>query len=61
MVEKAKQARTYRSEIAASVHEMMEGIHDAGLLDKQIMREFDESCLVPALPMVPKGIKTTKE
>jgi DNA-binding transcriptional regulator YiaG len=51
VVEKTKQAKTYRSEIAASVHEMMEGVYDAGLIDKQTMREFDESCLSPALPI----------
>ncbi len=51
MVEKVKPTKIYRSEIAASVHEMLEGVYDAGLIDKQTMREFDESCLSPALLM----------
>jgi putative transcriptional regulator len=62
VVEKTtKQTRTYRSEIAASVHEMMEGVYDAGLIDKQTMREFDESCPSPALPIAPKEIKAIRE
>jgi putative transcriptional regulator len=54
---KPKEVRTYRSEIAASVHEMMEGVYDAGLIDKQTMREFDASCLSPAPPMAPQEIR----
>lgn len=61
MVEKTKQIRTYRSEIAASVHEMMEGVYDVGLIDKQTMREFDESCLSPALPKAPEEIRTIRD
>ena len=45
MVERPKQPGTYRSEIAASVHKMMEGVYGAGLIDKQTMRQFDETCL----------------
>ena len=56
MVERTKQTRTYRSEIAASVHEMMEGVFNVGLIDKQTMRAFDELCLSPALPMAPEEI-----
>jgi len=60
-VQKAKPAKTYRSEIAASVHEMMEGVYDAGLIDKRTMREFDESCLAPAQPMAPEEIRAIRE
>lgn len=61
MVEKAKRTRAYRSEIAASVHEMMEGAYDAGLIDKQTMRSFDDSCLSPALPLAPEEIRAIRE
>lgn len=57
----AKQGRTYRSEIAASVHEMIEGFHEAGLVDKQTMREFDASCLAPVEPFLPEEIKAIRE
>ena len=36
---KAK-AKTYKSEAMAAVHEMMEGLHDAGSIDKRTMREL---------------------
>lgn len=39
-------SRKYRSEIAASVHEMVQGFERAGLVSKQTMREFDARCLV---------------
>lgn len=58
---KAKQGRAYRSEIAASVHEMVEGFHDAGLVDKQTMREFDASCLSLVEPFLPEEIKAIRE
>ena len=38
-------AKTYRSRILAAVHEAMQDAHDAGVVDKKTMREFDESCL----------------
>jgi DNA-binding transcriptional regulator YiaG len=37
-----KTIRSYGSEIAAAVHEMVEGFHDAGLLNKETMDEFDK-------------------
>ena len=40
--------RTYKSEALAAVHEMIEGLHEAGAVDKQTLREFDEACLAPA-------------
>jgi DNA-binding transcriptional regulator YiaG len=31
-----------RSGAFAAIHEMMEGLHEVGAIDKQTMREFDE-------------------
>lgn len=45
MTEKA--ASAYESEIAGAIHEMVEGFHEAGVVDKQTMRKFDELCLTP--------------
>jgi putative transcriptional regulator len=39
----------------------MEEAYDAGLIDKQTMREFDESSLSPALPMAPGEVKAIRE
>lgn len=57
---KAK-AKTYKSEAMAAVHEMMEGLHDAGSIDKRTMREFDEACLAPAPALSPDEIKAIRE
>lgn len=38
----------YKNEPMAAVHEMMEGFHQSGAIDKQTMREFDDACLRPA-------------
>lgn len=53
--------RTYRSEALAAVHEMMEGLHEAGAIDKRTLREFDETCLVPATPLQPEEIRAIRE
>ena len=57
---KAK-AKTYKSEALAAVHEIMEGLHDAGSIDKRTMREFDEACLAPAPVLAPEEIRAIRE
>lgn len=57
---KAK-AGTYKSEAMAAVHEMMEGLHEAGRIDKRTMREFDEACLAPAPVLTPEQIRAIRE
>ena len=37
--------KSYRSKIAAAVHETMADMHEAGLISKATMRGFDASCL----------------
>ncbi|PSC03232.1 transcriptional regulator [Alsobacter soli] len=54
-------SKTYRSEIAAAVHEMVEGFHDAGLVDKQTMCQFDASCIATAEPLPPEEIRALRE
>jgi putative transcriptional regulator len=53
--------KMYKSEAMASVHEMMEGFHHAGSIDKQTMREFDEACLTPAPILTPEEIRAIRE
>lgn len=57
----AKTVKVYRSEIAAAVHQTVEDIHEVGLVDKQTMREFDQSCLAPAKALPPEEIKAIRE
>ncbi len=39
--------KQYRSEAMAAIHETAEGLHSVGLVDKQTMRRFDDTCLTP--------------
>ena len=54
-------ARQYRSKAMASIHETVDGLHAAGVMDKQTMRKFDEACLTPVLPLTAEDIRTLRE
>jgi len=54
-------AKKYRSKAYAAIHETMEALHEAGAIDKQTMREFDETCVTPVLPMPPERIRALRE
>jgi putative transcriptional regulator len=45
----------------ASIHETAEGLHAAGVMDKQTMRKFDEACLTPVRPLTPVEIRALRE
>ncbi len=53
--------KKYRSDAFAAIHETMEALHGVGAIDKQTMREFDERCLTPVLPMPPDRIRALRE
>lgn len=53
--------KNYRSQAYAAIHETMEALHETGAIDKQTMREFDESCVTPALPIPPERIRALRE
>ena len=53
--------KQYRSNIMAAVHETAEDLHEAGLMDKFTMREFDELCLTPIRHFVPEEIRQIRE
>ena len=54
-------AKTHRSDAYAAIHETMEALHEVDAIDKRTMREFDETCLTPALPMPPDRIRALRE
>ena len=54
-------AKAYKSEAMAVVHLMMEGFDQAGAIDKQTMREFDDACLTAVEPMPPEEIRAIRE
>jgi putative transcriptional regulator len=53
--------KQYRSRAMASVHETAEGLHNAGLMDKQTMRRFDQACLTAVRPLTPAEIRALRE
>lgn len=50
-------AKFYRSKAAAAVHESMEDLYEAGVIDKRTMREFDEMCLTPVREFTAEDIQ----
>jgi hypothetical protein len=46
--------KSYVTPTLADIHEMMSDLHDARVIDKKTMREFDESCLTPIVDMTPR-------
>jgi putative transcriptional regulator len=54
-------SKQYRSRAMASIHETAEGLHAAGLMDKQTMRKFDEACLTPVPSVTPEEIRRLRE
>jgi putative transcriptional regulator len=53
--------KQYRSRAMASVHETAEGLHNAGLMDKQTLRQFDAACLTPVRTLTPAQIRALRE
>ena len=51
----------YRSRLAGAIHETATGLHRAGLLDKETMRNFDLTCLTTVLPLKPADIAALRE
>ena len=43
--------KKYRSDAFAAIHETMEALHEAGVVNTQTMREFDAACLTPILAL----------
>jgi putative transcriptional regulator len=52
--------KKYRSDALAAIHETMEALHEVGAVNRQTMREFDETCLMPIEVMLPEQIKALR-
>lgn len=50
-------AKRYKSKPLASIHETAVGLHEAGVMDKRTLKEFDEMCLTPVKPLSPERIR----
>ena len=53
--------KVYKSDVKAAIHETALDLHEAGLIDKQTMRRFDESCLTPVRKFTPDEIRALRE
>ncbi len=53
-------AKRYKNDAFAAIHETMEALQEIGAIDKQTMREFDETCLTPVRALSPEEIKTIR-
>lgn len=53
--------KVYKSEALAAIHEMMEGFHQSGAIDKQTMHEFDDGCLTAVEALTPQEIRSIRE
>lgn len=54
-------SKRYKSDAMAAIHELMGDLHDAGNIDRQTMRRFDEACLAPIRQLQPEEIKAIRE
>jgi putative transcriptional regulator len=47
--------------IKSAIHEIATGLHAAGMIDKQTMRRFDDSCLTPIHEFSAAQIRALRE
>tara|TARA_B100001750_G_C15481074_1_gene585469 strand:+ start:745 stop:1062 length:318 start_codon:yes stop_codon:yes gene_type:complete len=53
--------KKYKSDPMAAIHETIEALHDAGLINKKTMRQFDQTCLTPIHSLTPTEIRAIRE
>jgi putative transcriptional regulator len=53
--------KTYKSDLAAVIHDNARALYEIGAIDKKTMREFDESCLTPVRTFTGEQIKALRE
>ena len=44
----------------ASLHELISDLHDAGVVTKKTMRQFDTQCLTPVPKLAPSAIRSLR-
>jgi putative transcriptional regulator len=55
------QAKSYKNDTKAAIHEMASDLYQVGLIDKQTMRRFDASCLTPIHDFTANEIRALRE
>ena len=54
-------ASKYKTDMLAVAHETALDLHEAGLLTKRTMKEFDDLCLTPVEELGPGDIRAIRE
>ena len=54
-------AKSYKSNLKAAIHETASDLYEVGMIDKQTMRRFDESCLTPVHEFTAEEIRALRE
>ncbi len=54
-------AKVYKSDVKAAIHEIANGLHNVGMIDRLTMRRFDESCLMPVHEFSAEEIRALRE
>ena len=54
-------AKIYKNDIKAAIHQTASDLHEAGLINKQTMRRFNESCLTPVRDFTAIDIRALRE
>ena len=52
--------KTYQSAALAAVHEVAQGLAEAGAMDGRSLRGFDALCLTPVEPLSPEEIRALR-
>jgi putative transcriptional regulator len=52
--------KLYRNRLMASIHETAEDLHEAGIINKRTLREFDALCLTPVKALQPEEIRALR-
>jgi len=52
--------KTYQNAALAAVHEVAQGLAEAGAMDKRTLRGFDALCLTPVEPFSPEEIRALR-
>ena len=53
--------KTYKSDALAAIHETVSDMFEAGVINKQTMRHFDDSCLTPVRKFSPRAITALRK
>jgi putative transcriptional regulator len=53
-------ARKFKSDAFEAIHSHVSGLHEIGVVSKETMRRFDESCLYVPEKLGPKQIKALR-